>query len=56
MDLNNKTNIFSYFEKKSIGSIQFNEKIIHMIFPIKICINFHTQVSNTFNRIYFVTT
>ena len=38
-----QTNIFSHFGKKSIGSIQFNGKIIHMIFPIKICINFHTQ-------------
>ena len=46
-----KTNKFSHFEKESSGSIQFNRKIIKMIFPVKICIDFHTQVFHTFSRI-----
>ena len=35
-----ETNIFSHFEKKSTGSIQFNRKTILMTFLTKICIRF----------------
>ena len=34
MDLYFTTNMFSHFEKESIGSVQFNRKIINMIFPM----------------------
>ena len=50
------TNIFSYFEKESIGSVNFNGKIINMILPTKVFINFHSQVFNTFSRIWSFTT
>ena len=45
------TDVFSHFEKERIGSIQFNGKIINMMLPSKLCINFNTQVFNTFSRI-----
>ena len=36
---------------ESISSVEFNGKIINMMLPSKICINFHTQVFHTFRRI-----
>ena len=43
----------TYFlaERKSIGSIPFDGKIINMILLTKLCISFHSQVFNAFNRI-----
>ena len=35
----------------SIESIQFNGKIINMILPAKVCMNFHTKVLNIFSKI-----
>ena len=46
-----RTNILSHFKKESISSIQFNGKIINMMLPSKICINFYIQVFSTFSRI-----
>ena len=51
MDLNIFSNIFSHFEKESIISIQFDGKIIDMMMPSKVCINFYTQSFNTFSTI-----
>ena len=34
-----------------MGSIQFNEMIINMMLPTKICINFHIHVFHIFSRI-----
>ena len=50
MDLDLLKHIF-YFKKESIGSIQFNEKIIKMILQTRIYINFNTHLLNTSSRI-----
>ena len=39
-----------------MSSIQFNGKIINIMLPSKVCINFYTQVFNTFGRIQSFTT
>ena len=44
------TYFFLTFKKESIGSIQFNEKIINMNILTKVCISFHTQVFKHFIR------
>ena len=46
-----ESDIFSNFEKKGFCSFQFNENIINIILPTKVCINFQTQVYNTFSRL-----
>ena len=51
MDLKILRLTFSHLKKERIGSIQFNGKDISMMLPTKVCINFHTQVYNTFSRI-----
>ena len=52
MDLNIlRLTLFSSIEKESIESIQFNGKIINMILPAKVCMNFHTKVLNIFSKI-----
>ena len=48
--------MFSYFEKKKIGSIKFSRKIINMTFPAKICITFQFHLFNTFSWICSFTT
>ena len=50
------TYIFLTFKKESIGSVQFNEKIINMNILTKVCISFHTQVFKHFIRMWFFTT
>ena len=47
MDLNIlKLICFLILKKESISSIQFHGKIINMMLPSNICINFYTQVFN----------
>ena len=44
-------NIYSYFEKESNFSNQYNGMIMNITFSTKICVNFYSQVFSTFSRI-----
>ena len=54
MDLNVLNLIyFLILQKRALTLFSFNRKIMNMILPTKICINFHTQIFNTFQKVLF---